>query len=454
MNWPDFHKKVQEVGLTVAYLELMVEYGFLKETSNLKDIQKDAERLLEINHEIPKLLNEKNELIQESGRINPTEIKKLINKQRTLLVREAREKKKLEKQAEIQIKRKERKKYLSEHLVHVGKDYSGSLKRNDQRNDLIEKYKLPIITDENDLKNKLGITLSELKWITYHRVASKITHYYTFEIPKKTGGTRKISAPKKKIKHAQNWINENILQLIEFSPSVHGFIKGKSILSNANQHLNKKFVLNIDLKNFFPSITFKRVLGLFRSLGYSSYISTLLALICTEPERKKIEIDDETYFVAISDRRLPQGASTSPALSNMICNRLDKRLEKMCQMYDVIYSRYADDISFSFDDRNKIGLLFSLVTRITKEEGFVLNNKKSRILSKSNRQEVTGIVINEKINVSRRWVNQLRLEIFQFKKAQEKKIDPPVPFSVLKGKISYLTMVNKTKGEKYSQMLS
>lgn len=449
-----FYDDFQKYGQDIAYLRLMIHYGFIESTADLSALSKDSKKLLDLNKKISDLIETRAKLMKELDGINPSEIRKLVNKQRIKHVREIREQKKQEKERNKVSKRKKYKEYLKNHIVHVGRGYSNSLKRDDENKDLLERYSVPIIKDEDDLAKKLQITLSELKWLTYHRDATKISHYHTFEIPKKTGGTRKISAPKKKIKKAQKWIFDTILEKMDFTDNAHGFIKGKSVLTNAENHINKEFVINIDLKDFFPSITFSRILGLFKELGYSSYVSTLLALICTESDRKIITVDENTYHVAISERKLPQGACTSPPLSNMICKRLDKRLSILCKNNDIDYSRYADDMTFSFNDRKKVGLVFSLARKIVSEEGFKLNDKKTRIFSKSNRQEVTGIVTNEKSNVSRRWVNQLRLEIFQYQKAKEKKMEPLVSLSVLRGKISYLKMVNKEKGEKYGNFLS
>ncbi len=450
----NFYDDIQKYGSDIAYLRLMIQYGFIESTTDLTALSKDSKKLLDLNKKISDLIETRAKLMKELGGINPSEIRKLLNKQRIKHVREIREQKKKERERNIEKKRKKYKEYLKKHIVHVGRGYSNSLRRDDEKKELNEIYSLPIIKDENGLAKKLGISLSELKWLTYHRDATKISHYHSFEIPKKTGGTRKISAPKKKIKKAQKWIFDNILEKMDFTENAHGFIKGKSVLTNAKNHINKEFVINIDLKDFFPSITFGRILGLFKGLGYSSYVSTLLALLCTESDRRVLTVDENTYHVAISERKLPQGACTSPPLSNMICKRLDKRLAILCKNNNIDYTRYADDMTFSFDDRKKVGLVFSLAKKIVSEEGFKLNDKKTRIFSKSNRQEVTGIVTNEKSNVSRRWVNQLRLELFQYQKAKEKKIDPPVPLNVLKGKISYLKMVNKEKGKKYSNLLT
>src|SRR5262249_12338200 len=144
-----------------------------------------------------------------------------------------------------------------------------------------------------------------------------------FKIPKKTGGERLISAPMPRLKKAQYWILDNILRRVEVSDSAHGFLTGRSIVSNARPHVGADLIINLDLKDFFPTVSYKRVKGLFKSLGYSESAASVLGLICTEPDVEEVELDGKRYFVALTDRHLPQGAPTSPSITNILCRRLD-----------------------------------------------------------------------------------------------------------------------------------
>ena len=145
-----------------------------------------------------------------------------------------------------------------------------------------------------------------------------MVHYHRYEIAKKTGGVRCISAPKPALAAAQRWVLDQILRRLEPEPQAHGFVPGRSIVTNAAPHAGKAVVCNLDLKDFFPSITFRRVKGLFRKLGYGEHVATLLALLCTEPPRVPVELDGKTYHVALGARVLPQGACTSPAITNAL----------------------------------------------------------------------------------------------------------------------------------------
>ena len=146
------------------------------------------------------------------------------------------------------------------------------------------------------------------------------------------------------------WVFDEILRRLEPEPQAHGFVPGRSIVTNAASHTGKAVVCNLDLKDFFPSITFRRVKGLFRKLGYGEHVATLLALLCTEPPRVPVELDGKTYHVALGARVLPQGACTSPAITNALCRRLDRRLDGLARRHGFAYTRYADDLTFSGDN--------------------------------------------------------------------------------------------------------
>lgn len=220
--------------------------------------------------------------------------------------------------------------------------------------------------------------------------------YYTLnEIPKRSGGVRTIHAVNGRLrvlqKVAYNWLSNN------YSPrhEAKGFVIGGGIIENAKIHRNKKLVICYDLKDFFPSITFARVQGMFMSFPFefAKPKATLFAQICCLPDE---------------NGPIPQGGVTSPFVSNMICRRLDTRLHKLAIIKRMQYSRYADDLTFSTDDNVNYEKFTKIVKDIIEDEHFELNEEKSRIRTIGDRQIVTGIVVNEGLNVNRKYIRSLR----------------------------------------------
>lgn len=214
--------------------------------------------------------------------------------------------------------------------------------------------------------------------------------YDEFDIPKKKGGYRKISSPNPFLKTIQRYILYKHLYNFRPHKRATGFIIGKSIVDNAASHVRKSHVYNIDLKDFFPSIGHNRVFELFKHKGYSDDCAAILTELCT------------------LDGVLPQGAPTSPAISNMICYMLDVRLFKLARSCRLKYSRYADDITFS-GKYVKNGFR-ETVKNIINEEGFRVSIEKERLMKqkKKHRQTVTGLVVNRKLSIGRTRYNQLR----------------------------------------------
>ena len=261
----------------------------------------------------------------------------------------------------------------------------------------------------------MGIALAELRFLAYNRALTRVSHYQRFRIPKKTGGERQISAPMPRMKRAQYWILDNILARVPVHPAAQGFVPGRSILTNAAPHAGRGVVVNLDLKDFFPTLTWKRVKGKFRGLGYPEAVATVLALICTEPDVDEIELDGQRLYAARGPRRLPQGAPTSPALTNLICLRLDKRLSGLAAKFGFTYTRYADDMTFSAsgETAGKASMLLKFVQEIVAAEGFTVHPDKTRVMRAHSRQEVTGLVVNESIAVPRDTLRRFRALLHQ-----------------------------------------
>jgi RNA-directed DNA polymerase len=234
--------------------------------------------------------------------------------------------------------------------------------------------------------------------LAYHRDAATRLHYYRFTLPKRDGSERPIWAPLPKLKAAQRWIQHHIVEKLLVHGAVHGFLPGRSVLTNAAAHTGSAVVLHLDLKDFFPTVTLPRVKGIFRKAGYREQVATLLALLCTEAPREIVQQDGKTYYVALGPRCLPQGAPTSPALTNTLCLRLDQRLSGLAARLGWRYTRYADDLTFSLPlghkGKPRLGALLGLVQRIVAAEGFRINAAKTRVARRGCRQKVTGLVVN------------------------------------------------------------
>jgi len=309
-------------------------------------------------------------------------------------------------------------------IVFVGKNYSSMLYKFAMDEIKLKNHNLEILKDAKDLAKFLELEFKELRFLTYHRDVVSMDHYVRYEIPKRRGGTRKIAAPKLLLKTSQRAILDKILSNINVSGNAHGFLVGKSVISNANSHPKQPYlILNMDLKDFFPTITFERVRGMFISLGYSGHISTLLAMLCTYCERIPIKIKDITKHVAISKRILPQGSPASPMITNIICRRFDKRLEGLCSVFGINYSRYADDLSFSLQEKKDVNLgrFCGLVYKIIKEEGFEINPSKTRFLRKNYQQKITGIILNnQELGLPRKWIRNYRAALYNANNELEK----------------------------------
>lgn len=280
--------------------------------------------------------------------------------------------------------------------------------------------------------------------------------YTTFTIKKKSGGERTIMAPFDEFCILLRSFNYILQALFIPHPKATGFVPERSIVSGAKLHTNKNYVYNIDLKDFFHSFERKRVKWMFTQApfnlsGEREPLAFLLASLCTHP----IEIEGQTRII------LPQGAPTSPTLTNILCYALDKKLSGLAKRFGATYSRYADDITFSSNKSIfKKEAFLSELQRIITSQGLTINEKKTRLQEKEYRQEVTGLIVNEKVNTYRRYVKQLRMwlhyiETYGYNKAEKifrqdyiKEKGHIKYYSnmnkVLEGKLLYLKMV---KGE-------
>lgn len=233
----------------------------------------------------------------------------------------------------------------------------------------LESQDLPIIFGLRGIAQHTSIKSQVLSAITY-----KTDDFYrTFQIPKRSGDFRTIVAPYPVLLEVQRWIASKILSKIKIHSAAHGFVPGRSIISNASQHLGNKYLLMLDIKDFFPSISLLEVRRIFYQLGYSRRVSSLLARLCC------------------LDGKLPQGAATSPTLSNIKAINLDEKLSNYANSLSITYSRYADDMAFSWNN-DQINPFINIDNLIS-SCGFDINPKKSRLAGPTERKVITGISI-------------------------------------------------------------
>ncbi len=297
------------------------------------------------------------------------------------------------------------------------------------------------------------LNLGRLYWLAYKSPPGQ--RYSKHEIPKKSGREpRTIHAPNASLKFAQRALLPLLEGTYEARDSVHGFVREKSVKTNAGAHIGSRYVLNVDIANFFPSITPQRIQGLLTSKPYelTSTVAHIITELCTHP-----------------DGFLPQGSPTSPILSNMICWSMDGALQRLASQFRCTYSRYADDMTFSYGGepfpqaiaRYPIAYGTSQVvigTRLRsliRNHGFDLNYGKSRLQVSWSRQEVTGLTVNEKINVRRSYVKNLRAILHNWKhrgyedtqrryralRRGRKKNDEIELRRAVKGRLDYLKMI-------------
>jgi RNA-directed DNA polymerase len=296
----------------------------------------------------------------------------------------------------------------------------------------------------------------ELKQLTYYSNPSlSKNRYKTFSIPKKSGGSRTIHAPFNGLKLMLRILNEILISCSEPHKKAYGFVRGKSIVDNALIHSGKKYVFNIDLKDFFYSFNRHRIKLILTKEPFnlnteSEPLAFLISCLCTHP----IQVDDTIKIV------LPQGSPVSPVLTNVACIQLDRRLNGLAKKIGAKYSRYADDITFSSDKDIFYSSEFqNELTRIIEDDQKLkINHSKTRLQESSYRQEVTGLTVNVKPNVSRRFVKQLRMWIYYWEQYGYEKANnlfnkdylmdkghvkstPNELCSVLHGKLQFLRMV-------------
>jgi len=318
----------------------------------------------------------------------------------------------------------------------------------------------------------------QMKQITYFANPNKFPNrYLQFEINKKSGGKRIINAPVKRLKVIQKCLNIIFQSVNQIHPSAFGFVENKSIYDNAKIHIGQNYVFNLDLNDFFSSIDQARIWSrlqqppfhLNENFGRLELANIISALLCA-----KIEVNrknNENEWTKVYKNVLPQGAPTSPVISNIICKQLDFYLFAVSKKFNLNYSRYADDITFSsmHNVYQKNGDFITEVHRIINTQNFSINENKTRLQKIGFRQEVTGLIVNEKVNVQKRYIKELRMWLYYWEsygyektnsffaikynlKKKNLNFSEPNMLDVIGGKLNFLKMIKGVENSTFKNL--
>jgi len=275
----------------------------------------------------------------------------------------------------------------------------------------LAEFRLPAFHTPEELADWLALPVGKVAWLidrfsgNYRPQSEQAAHYHYRWLKKRSGGLRLIEAPKRTLKSVQARILTEILNQVPPHTSAHGFVARRSILTNARLHLGSRVVVKFDLEHFYATVRFSRVVAIFRSIGYSREAALWLARLTTSalPPNMPFPKGDPSALLPFLKRHLPQGAPTSPALANLSAYSLDVRLGGLARSFGARYSRYADDLTFSGSQQllRALPVFIPLVTQIIRAERFRVNRKKRKVVRNNQRQVVTGVVVNERPNISR-----------------------------------------------------
>lgn len=319
---------------------------------------------------------------------------------------------------------------------------------------LLASLGLPKLMAFDDVVRWTGLALPRLVQLMNVRNDCHAANYVEWTVPKRGGGQRVIAAPKPELRAIQRKINREILAHVAVHESAHGFLPQRNIVTNAQPHVGRSIVVKADLDRFFEYIRHARVIGVFRWLGYDLAVARTLALLCTHRTVVRAPRAGGWPSYIGPKRHAVPGAPTSPALSNLVLHRLDRRLEGLARKFEGTYTRYADDLTLSGDESLKRGLsrFIPLVRRIVKDEGFRLNDRKLRFARSGYRQEVTGVVVNQKVNVRRAEFDRLKAILHNARQAgslTSQNRDGHADFRrMLAGRIGHVLMLAPQKGRR------
>lgn len=283
---------------------------------------------------------------------------------------------------------------------------------------------LPILQDLDDLATKTRLP----KALLVKYIHDNERFYNSSYIKKKSKDLRHISNPNRELKAIQRWILRKILSSLSPSPYATGFIQKKSIIDNARPHRGNQYILSIDLKNFFTTVKASYVFSIFKSVGYASKLAYYLTSICT------------------LNGALPQGAPTSPMLSNLVCLRMDERIGKYCENKALTYTRYADDITISGNKLAVIKKAWIIIKKIISEESFIVNKKKEMLSGPRSQRKVTGVIVTPEVGIGRGKYNFYRKKIFILVKKNDTNMS-----DVVNGILAHVKSIDLAKYNKLNE---
>ncbi|MEM0945175.1 MAG: reverse transcriptase family protein [Pseudomonadota bacterium] len=327
-----------------------------------------------------------------------------------------------------------------------------------------EGLQIPRLTVPDDLAEWLHLDLGQVTWFAdperrLARHGARVSHYRRRWIPKSTGA-RLIEAPLPRLKALQRRILAEILTPVPLHPDAFGFRAGRNCLQGAQRHASEEIVITADLEAFFISVPAAPVHGIFRSLGYPTAVARLLTGLCTTATPQEMARKAAPRLRAhLRSPHLPQGAPTSPALANLAAFRLDCRLAGLMRRSGGHYSRYADDLAFSGDRRaffdHAIPFL-EILSEIAAEEGFRLNPAKTRLMPQGTRQIVTGVTVNQHINLPRPEFDRLKAILTncrRFGPESQNRAGHPAFRQHLEGRVAWVEQINPHRGLKLRGLL-
>jgi hypothetical protein len=331
------------------------------------------------------------------------------------------------------------------------------------------RWEVPALDTVGDVAAWLELSPAELTWLSDRRGLERVSasealrHYRRTWIPRGERLPRLLEAPKDRLKRVQRKILDEVLTPIPPHEAAHGFVPGRSVITHATMHAGQAWVMRFDLEAFFTNVSTWRALHVFRAAGYPEEVSTILLGLCTTrtPERVLREapwvekLPSERFFLQrrLAEWHLPQGAPTSPALANLAAFTLDVRLSALAGAKELHYSRYADDLVFS-GRRCSVATLLQQVRAIARDEGFRLNVGKTRVMRAHEQQRVTGVVVNQKPNISREEFDSLKALLHRCAQRGplSQSTGPLAEFrATLQGKISWVAQLSATRGAKLQQ---
>lgn len=332
-------------------------------------------------------------------------------------------------------------------------------------------WNLPAIKSVGELADWFGIRVGELEWFAdlkglgYKNHNGALTHDHYRILAKQSGTIRLIEAPKPRLKGLQRQVLSQILEQIPPHPAAHGFLKKRSIRTFVAPHVGQRVVLRMDLRDFFPSLAGPRIQSLFRTFGYPESAADLLGGICTNAVPRDvwkgaaIERDRlQEARVLYSRPHLPQGSPASPALANLCCYGADCRLAGLAKSAGATYTRYADDLAFSGQEElSRAARRFSAhVASILAEEGFRVHHRKTRVMRQGVRQHLAGVVANHHLNVMRTDFDRLKATLtncVRLGAASQNREGHPHFRLHLEGRVGFVEMVNRARGERLRAIL-